>query len=100
MPALGTTTPILRIFDIAKAHEFYVDFLGFEVQWEHRFEDIAALHRELIAKAYRFAKPGLHATPWQTREISVTDPFGNRLHFFEEMPGYERRPKPGSVKVA
>jgi uncharacterized glyoxalase superfamily protein PhnB len=130
MPALGSTTPILRIFDITKAHEFYVDFLGFQVQWEHRFEDnaplytevsrdgcvlhlsehygdatpgsavrisvedIAALHRELVAKPYRFARPGLCETPWQTREISVTDPFGNRLHFFEEMPDYERRPKP------
>ena len=35
---LGTSTPILRIFDEAKAREFYVDFLGFKVDWEHRFE--------------------------------------------------------------
>jgi catechol 2,3-dioxygenase-like lactoylglutathione lyase family enzyme len=35
---LGKTTPILRIFDEAKAKEFYVDFLGFKVDWEHRFE--------------------------------------------------------------
>ena len=34
----GTTTPILRIFDEAKAKEFYVGFLGFTVDWEHRFE--------------------------------------------------------------
>ena len=34
----GKTTPILRIFDEAKAREFYVDFLGFKVDWEHRFE--------------------------------------------------------------
>ena len=34
----GRTTPILRIFDEAKAREFYVDFLGFKVDWEHRFE--------------------------------------------------------------
>ena len=131
MPALGTVTPILRIFDIAKAHEFYVGFLGFEVQWEHRFaddaplyteiardgcvlhlsehhgdaspgsavrirvEDIAALHRELLAANYRFARPGLETTPWKTREISVGDPFGNRLHFFEETAEYQRRPKPG-----
>ena len=130
MPTLGLTTPILRMFDIAKAQEFYVGFLGFEVQWEHRFgdnaplytevsrdgcvlhlsehygdaspgssvrirvEDIAALHRELIAKDYRFAKPGLCETPWNTREISVTDPFGNRLHFFEETAAYQRRAKP------
>jgi catechol 2,3-dioxygenase-like lactoylglutathione lyase family enzyme len=32
------TIPILRIFDVAKAREFYVDFLGFAVDWEHRFE--------------------------------------------------------------
>lgn len=43
MPKLGEITPILRIFDIAKAHEFYIGFLGFEVQWEHRFDDNAPL---------------------------------------------------------
>jgi catechol 2,3-dioxygenase-like lactoylglutathione lyase family enzyme len=30
--------PILRIFDEAKARAFYVDWLGFKVDWEHRFE--------------------------------------------------------------
>jgi catechol 2,3-dioxygenase-like lactoylglutathione lyase family enzyme len=30
--------PILRIFDEAKAREFYLDFLGFSVEFEHRFE--------------------------------------------------------------
>lgn len=30
--------PILRIFDEAKAREFYIDFLGFSVEFEHRFE--------------------------------------------------------------
>ena len=38
MTKLGRITPILRIFDEAKAREFYVDFLGFKVDWEHRFE--------------------------------------------------------------
>lgn len=33
----GKTTPILRIFDEKKASEFYVDVLGFTVDWEHRF---------------------------------------------------------------
>lgn len=31
MPTLGSTTPVLRMCDVAKAHEFYVAFLGFEV---------------------------------------------------------------------
>ncbi len=32
------TVPILRIFDHAKALEFYEGFLGFTVEWEHHFE--------------------------------------------------------------
>jgi hypothetical protein len=30
--------PTLRIFDSAKASEFYIEFLGFKVDFEHRFE--------------------------------------------------------------
>ena len=32
-------TPILRIFSVEKAKEFYCDFLGCKVDWEHRYED-------------------------------------------------------------
>ena len=31
------THPVLRIFDEAKAREFYLDWLGFTPDWEHRF---------------------------------------------------------------
>ena len=121
MPKLGTITPILRIFDVAKAHEFYIGFLGFEVQFEHRFEDnaplytgvsrdgcvlhlsehhgdgtpgshiriettdIAGLHHELTERNYRFARPGLEETPWKTKEVTVDDPFGNRLTFYGDV---------------
>jgi catechol 2,3-dioxygenase-like lactoylglutathione lyase family enzyme len=41
-PASGVeflqATPILRIFDETKAREFYCDYLGFAVGFEHRFE--------------------------------------------------------------
>ena len=44
MPAvLQRTVPILRMFDVAKAREFYIDYLGFEVEFEHRFHDAAPL---------------------------------------------------------
>jgi uncharacterized glyoxalase superfamily protein PhnB len=33
------TIPILRIFDVAKAKEFYVNYLGFTLDWEHHFDD-------------------------------------------------------------
>jgi catechol 2,3-dioxygenase-like lactoylglutathione lyase family enzyme len=37
-PGLGTPVPVLRIFDEALARDFYVRWLGFAVEWEHRFE--------------------------------------------------------------
>ena len=115
--SFGPVTPILRMFDEAKAREFYVDFLGFRVDWEHRFEpalplylqvsrdgcvlhlsehhgdccpgaalriqvnDIDAYQRELTAKQYGYARPGVDDTPWGSRDMSVKDPFGNRLTF-------------------
>jgi len=41
------TIPILRIFDVAKAREFYVGFLGFPVDWEHRFDDRAPVYMQV-----------------------------------------------------
>lgn len=35
---MGPIIPILRSFDEAKAKEFYIDWLGFKVDFEHRFE--------------------------------------------------------------
>jgi catechol 2,3-dioxygenase-like lactoylglutathione lyase family enzyme len=33
-----SAVPILRMFDVDKAKAFYVDLLGFGVDWEHQFE--------------------------------------------------------------
>ena len=38
MPKLDAPIPVLRIFDEAKAREFYLDFLEFALDWKHRFE--------------------------------------------------------------
>lgn len=39
--------PMLRIFDKKKAEEFYVDWLGFTVEWEHRFEEKLPVYMEI-----------------------------------------------------
>ena len=111
--------PIFRIFSLEKAREFYLDFLGFKVDWEHRFEPgapvymqisrdgltfflsehhgdgtpgsvayvyvtgVADLHRELNAKQYRYNRPGLQRQEWGMTEVTVTDPFNNRITFGE-----------------
>jgi uncharacterized glyoxalase superfamily protein PhnB len=41
------TIPILRIFDVGKAKEFYCGVLGFEVQWEHHFSEDSPAYVEL-----------------------------------------------------
>ena len=45
---IKSTTPILRSFDEDKAKEFYVDFLEFEIEFEHRFEENLPLYLGLI----------------------------------------------------
>lgn len=42
----------------------------------------AALHGELNAKDYAYMRPVLHQAPWGL-EVSVTDPFSNRITFCE-----------------
>lgn len=39
--------PILRIFDIAKADEFYLGFRDFSVDWDRRFDANAPLYRRI-----------------------------------------------------
>lgn len=109
--------PILRIFDEDKARAFYLGFLGFEVDWEHRFEagtpiymqvrlghailhlsehhgdatpgagirigceDVDALCAALLARGYKYSRPGAEDMPWGSRDVTIPDPFGNRITF-------------------
>lgn len=41
------TIPILRIFDVDKAKAFYIDFLGFTIDWEHRFTEDSPIYMQL-----------------------------------------------------
>ena len=113
--------PVLRIFSIEKAREFYLGYLGFQLDWEHRFEPelplymqvsrdglvlhlsehygdgtpgsvfrvdvqgVRELHAELDAKGYGYYRPGLNETPWETLELTLLDPFGNRLILSEPL---------------
>jgi catechol 2,3-dioxygenase-like lactoylglutathione lyase family enzyme len=115
---LSAAIPVLRIFDEAKAREFYIDFMGFKVNWEHRFEpdtplyceiersgttlhlsehygdaapgatvfiridDIAALHAELNAKKFRYARPMIVQQDWGP-VMQIDDGNGNRLRFVQ-----------------
>ena len=39
--------PVLRIFDYKKAIEFYIDWLGFNIVWQHTFEENTPVYMEI-----------------------------------------------------
>ncbi|CAH0272782.1 glyoxalase superfamily protein [Chryseobacterium sp. WG14] len=39
--------PILRIFDYQKTLEFYIGWMGFEIVWEHHFEENTPVYMEV-----------------------------------------------------
>jgi len=47
MSSFGAVTPILRIFDDSKARDFYLGYLGFAADWEHRFADGMPLYMQV-----------------------------------------------------
>jgi catechol 2,3-dioxygenase-like lactoylglutathione lyase family enzyme len=115
--------PMVRIFSLEKAKEFYLDFLGFALDWEHRFEEgtpvymqisrgdlrlhltehygdccpgsnvfvemtgIDEFHREISAKNHEHMRPGVERTFFNSKEMVVIDPFGNRIRFNEFVAG-------------
>jgi uncharacterized glyoxalase superfamily protein PhnB len=71
--ALQQTIPVLRIFSIEKAREFYVDFLGFTWDWEHRFGDNFPLYAQVSRADILFHLSEHHgdATPGAAVLISM-----------------------------
>ncbi|UHA73451.1 glyoxalase superfamily protein [Paenibacillus sp. 481] len=118
---MSNVTPIFRIFDEHKAKQFYLEYLGFHVDWEHRFEmdlplymqisnnyltlhltehygdcspgsairisitGIEHFHQALRSQNHAYSRPEIETTEWNTKEVRLIDPFGNKLTFFEEM---------------
>ncbi len=45
--AFRKTVPVFRIYSLEKAREFYLDFLGCTVDWEHRFHEGAPVYMQV-----------------------------------------------------
>ena len=62
--------PTIRIFSVEKAREFYIDYLGFKLDWEHRFDGNAPLLMQVsrdgillrLSEHYGDGSPGTHVT--------------------------------------
>ena len=66
--------PVFRIFDVAKALEFYRDYLGFTVDWEHHFDDNSPAYIQVsrgglvlhLSEHYGDCCPGSTCSVWMT----------------------------------
>ena len=71
----GHAVPVLRMLDVPTTHEFYLDYLGFTVEWEHRFAPgmplYTRIHRDhLVIDLSEHAGDG---TPGSGIWVPVTD---------------------------
>lgn len=115
---MATVKPVLRIFGYQQALDFYVHWLGFTVDWEHRFEEgspvyfqvsrgdivlhlsehsgdgtpgthvfiddfanLAAYHKELLEKKYKYNRPAIVVPFYDENalQVKLIDPFHNLL---------------------
>ena len=90
------TIPILRIFNVDKAKEFYCDFLGFIIDWEHRSDDKAPIYMQIsrdelvlhLSEHHGDATPGSTVFVWMTK----VDDFNRELlgkNYKYQQPGIE-----------
>ncbi|NEW42393.1 VOC family protein [Nocardia cyriacigeorgica] len=72
---LAPPIPVLRMFDIAKTFEFYRDYLGFTVDWEHRFAPDLPLYAQVSRGAARIHLSEHHGdgTPGTVLWMAVDD---------------------------
>ena len=95
---LSSAIPILRIYSEGKAKEFYLDFLGFSWDWEHRFEPGFPLYAQIRRSGLTLHLSGHHddSTPGSTVFVPVTDLA--RLHAELRVKDYAYA-KPGIEEV-
>jgi catechol 2,3-dioxygenase-like lactoylglutathione lyase family enzyme len=104
--AFDRTIPILRIFDVAKAREFYCDFLGFAVLNEHRFEPDLPLYMGIergglelhLSEHHGDASPGSTVFVWMS---GIRDFHGELTakHYGYGRPGIQRQPWGDQLEV-
>ena len=68
------TIPILRIFSVEKAIEFYIGFLGFREDWRHQFEGLSPVYMQVSRSGCVFHLSEHHGDccPGSTVFASVT----------------------------
>jgi catechol 2,3-dioxygenase-like lactoylglutathione lyase family enzyme len=104
--AIERAIPIIRIFSVEKAREFYLDFLGCMVDWEHRFGENFPLYMQVSRTEFQLhlsehhgdASPGSNAfVPMVGIEAFQRELIGKSYPYMK--PGIEDLPWGRQVQV-
>lgn len=99
VPQVFETAPVFRSFDEAKARQFYIDWLGFSVTFEHRFHPQAPLYMGIQRSGFVLHLSEHHgdATPGSTAFVRmhnirafhaeiIARPYANNRPGLDEVP--------------
>ncbi len=106
MSDFGRIVPVLRMFDIERTRAFYVDFLGFKIEFEHRFSENFPLYMGLTRGACQLhlsehhgdATPGSHVRIAMTGLAAFADALRAR-EFRYAKPGAPERMPWGTIEL-
>ena len=92
------SVPVFRIFSLEKAHEFYVDFLGCKVDWQHRFDPDAPVYMQVsrgdfvlhLSEHHGDGTPGSHVYVYSTG-VEVLHRELNAKNYRHNRPGLQRQ---------
>src|ERR1700748_3916717 len=95
---MSKVIPILRIFDYDKMVEFYVNWLGFKIDWEHEFEPgitpkyVQVTLRDIVfqlSEHHGDASPGTHVSIDDFKELRAYNKELNDKRYKYGRPGLE-----------
>ncbi|KAH7111203.1 Glyoxalase/Bleomycin resistance protein/Dihydroxybiphenyl dioxygenase [Dactylonectria macrodidyma] len=98
--------PILRVFDITKADEFYLGYLGFKVDWDHVFDN-GPLYRQVsrgglvlhLSEHHGDGSPGIHVRVAMKGLTAYHAELQTKAYPYMR-PGIEEGPVPGTEEIA
>ncbi|WP_272917048.1 glyoxalase superfamily protein [Pontibacillus yanchengensis] len=67
---LKQSIPIFRIFDEEKAKEFYISYLDFSLDWEHRYEEYFPLYMQVSSGDFMLHLSEHHETVLQGQQFA------------------------------
>ncbi|MBE8968978.1 VOC family protein [Nostocales cyanobacterium LEGE 12452] len=97
---MSSVIPIFRIFDIPKTLEFYVDWLGFTVDWEHRYGENFPIYMQVskddivfhLSEHYGDACPGSKVYIEYTGDLQAYQKELSRKDYRYYKPCVEKEP--------